>query len=383
MKKTDTEKPSKFGKAISIACILTNLSQLPSIVNLSITKMFSVPVWIIIAAICVMKRKKLDMYETRGFWILLYLFFVYIIVGSFFNYTYLNSKLNYQIFMAGFILLVGLMAGKFLRKCDFNLMCGAYIISGMIVCINVFTTYLMRADLQTTFYAYGSKNSVSQIILTVLILILYKKLPTTQRVKKGFFIGCFIFTIITLFGLKSRAAFVGLALAAIWGAVHGRISPRVKKIILLCCAICVILMLNENIRSYFVKYILYAGRESTSMNSLTSGRSDEWKAFFSDWEDNWLFGMGATKRESLILTALLVFGVVGGVPVLLMSVYPLIWGLRRLKGDEEYMTFTSIAMVYWVNSFFEQQAPFGPGAKCYLLWLMFGILSVQRKECNR
>ena len=142
-------------------------------------------------------------------------------------------------------------------------------------------------------------------------------------------------------------------------------------------------MLNENIRSYFVKYILYAGRESTSMNSLTSGRSDEWKAFFSYCEDNWLFGMGATKRESLILTALLVFGVVGGVPVLLMSVYPLIWGLRRLKGDEEYMTFTSIAMVYWVNSFFEQQAPFGPGAKCYLLWLMFGILSVQRKECNR
>ena len=348
MKKIDVEKPSSFGKAISIACALTNLSQLPSIVNLSITKVFSVPVWIIVAVVCAIKRKKLDIYETKSFWILLYFFFGYIIARSIFNHTYLDSKLNYQIFMAGFIVLVGSMAGEFINKYDFDLMCETYIISGMIVCVNIFTTYLMRANLRTAYYAYGSKNSVSQILLTVLILILYKKLSIMQRPKRIFYMGCFIFTIITLIGLKSRAAFVGLALVAIWGVFHGRLSPKAKKVIIFCCVIGAILMLNENIRNYFIEYILYAGRKSTSINALTSGRSDEWKMFFSDWKDNWLFGMGATKRESLVLTALLVFGVIGGVPVLLMAVYPLIWGLKKLKGNEEYLTFTSIAIVYWV-----------------------------------
>ena len=80
------------------------------------------------------------------------------------------------------------------------------------------------------------------------------------------------------------------------------------------------------------------------------------------------------KRESIILTALLEFGIIGGGIILLMAFWPIYWLVKFLgRYDKHYLMFSSIAIVYIVNGVFEQLSPFGPGVKCFFLWFLIGV----------
>ena len=76
------------------------------------------------------------------------------------------------------------------------------------------------------------------------------------------------------------------------------------------------------------------------------------------------------------LTVLLSYGVIGGLPILLFSLFPLYIGMKNIK-YLKYRVFCSVIMslgiVMWVNGIFEEQSPFGPGVKCYFLWLVTGL----------
>lgn len=53
--------------------------------------------------------------------------------------------------------------------------------------------------------------------------------------------------------------------------------------------------------------------------------------FGEEFKNNWLFGQGSAARESLVLTALLEFGVVGGSLIFAMALSPLWWCLRKFN----------------------------------------------------
>jgi O-antigen ligase len=183
-------------------------------------------------------------------------------------------------------------------------------------------------------------------------------------------------TTITLVGLKSRATLLGIPVVLIWMIIHAKMNKKLRyTIIVLLVAVIILLYIRPDFYNILLKDVIFAGRNATDMSELSSGRSDEWADFWSDFSDRPFWGHGKMKRESIILTALLEFGILGGLPILIIAVWPFAWAVKYIRFNKYYVMFSSVAIAYLVNGVFEQLAPFGPGVKCYFLWFVLGILA--------
>ena len=78
--------------------------------------------------------------------------------------------------------------------------------------------------------------------------------------------------------------------------------------------------------------------------------------------------------DCFYVAALVSYGLLAW-PLIVMALLPVIWSCKNLKnGKKEDICFFIIAVSIFFISLFEEQAPFGPGSRCYILWLMWGIL---------
>ena len=379
------EKVSRFGWMTSFICIATNLTQLPVLVELGITSKLSMIIWLAFAFMCFISN--INLVIPKGFQTYLgltVLFLIIYLISGAFNSAYFDSALPWCIFLSAFVAINGLMAGKNLNNKDIDMICSSYVISGLIVTGNVFLKYIYGQSLTERMYLYGSKNSVSQILLTCWIIILLTKIGNSKKtisVKTMFYLGCFLFLTYVMLALKSRATIIGMPIIAVWCFLNGNKNKKLRNIVfLLFIAVTVFLIVNRDAYDFLVNNILSGGRDTADLNDMSSGRLDEWKNFGKDFADTWLFGHGRDKRESLILTSLLEFGIIGGGIILIIAIFPFALGVKNLKNNKFYILFTSIALVYFVNGIFEQLAPFGPGVKCYLLWFLFGILMATKEK---
>lgn len=373
----------QFYQIVCTICFITNISQMPVFIDNFSTRNIVIPLWILFGVFCVLKEFNFYMRESKSLFLIAYLFLLYYILGNIFIGKYRESALPYVIFLAIFILGIGLLAGRFLRKEDIEKMCTAMILSGIIVGIDVFRKYIYGSSLIGRVYAYDSKNSVSQILLTTWILILFFKLTYGKLVKKIFYYVSFALLTVTLIGLKSRATLIMIPIIVAWIVIHGRLDKKVRNIVLIMLGLIIIyLVYNSDFFDTLINEVLLGGRSIGNLNDISSGRMNEWTSFWSDFQGGILFGHGRMKRESLILTSLLEFGIVGGGLILLLATWPLYWAMRYYKKDSKYyLIFSSIAIAYLVNGIFEQLAPFGPGVKCFFLWFFMGVL-IQNKNLN-
>lgn len=362
---------------ILFVCAMTNISQMPVIVNTGYTRYLSTPLWGGLAIVCLLALKVIPYFRIRNLFLLVVAFATYYFIARLFNNSYSNSALPYPIFLAFFVLFVGYLAGRFLVIDDIDTLLTVYVISSTLVCIDVFQTYIYGVDMGALTYAYASKNSVSQILLSSWIIILLRKFGKTRGViQNTYYILYFALLTITLLGLKSRATIIGMPVAVVWTLMHGKMDRKVKRIIILIViGVVVFLLIKPQYYDMLVNNILFGNRSASNLDDLSSGRYSQWENFGEEFKNNWLFGQGSAARESLVLTALLEFGVVGGSLIFAMALSPLQWCLRRFNHSNPfYLFFSALAIVYIMNGVFEQLAPFGPGVKCYLLWFLFGIL---------
>lgn len=381
---------SKYSPFCIFTCaviLITNLTQLPALVNFGITSQISMFVWFLFFVVCFYKDSVVWFGNTKPFLAITILFLIYFLIAGFINRAYFASQLPRSIFLTVFVFIVGLMAGRHLSEEEIKQGITCYIIGGIIVCVSVFMTYIFGRSLSGRAYLYVSKNSVSQILLTCWILIITLKF--SDRKKMGLvglvaYSAGFLLLTYTMIALKSRATIIGMPIALMWFLMHGEANKKVRNFtVLILGIVTVLLIVNQDIFDLLVNEVLLGGRDRANLNDLSSGRMDEWMSFWNDIAGDWMFGHGRDKRESLILTALLEFGILGGSFILIIAIWPFIWGIRNIStSNHMYMLFTSIALIYFINGVFEQLAPFGPGVKCYFLWFMFGMLKTMQRGRN-
>lgn len=362
---------------ILLVCAMTNISQMPVIVNAGYARYFSIPLWIILAVNCLLILKGIPYLHIKRLLFLLEIFAIYYFIARLFDNHYAYSALPYPIFLSIFVLFVGYLAGQFLFIDDIDLILTIYVLSSTFVCINVFEKYVFGIDMGALTYAYASKNSVSQILFSSWLIILLKKFGKTSGfIKNTYYVLFFVLLTITLLGLKSRATIIGMPIAIIWVLMHGKMDRKVNRIIiLLLIAVIALLLIKPQYYDMLVNNIFLGNRSVNSLDDISSGRFSQWENFGKEFKNSWLFGQGSAARESLVLTALLEFGVIGGCLIFVLALSPLWWCLARFnRANPFYLFFSSLAIVYIINGVFEQLAPFGPGVKCYLLWFLFGIL---------
>lgn len=316
-------------------------------------------------------------------------FGIYYIVGQLFINAYSDSELVRALMLSVFVLFVGLLVGRELRFQDWDSIITAYTISGLILMIMIYLTYIRGNSLSGTVYLYNSKNSASQILLTTWIFILLKKLNTYNFLKKIFYFVSFAFLTYVLLMLQSRSSILGMPIVILWVLLSRKSDKKLRRWLVIAVIIIIIALLCNDSFYDFIYQVLTAGRDTSNLNSLTSERFVEWQQFWDRMKDTPFFGHGRDKQETIILTSLLEFGFIGGTMILIIAIYPLVWGLKRKAMIEPlYIIFIAIALTYIQNGITEQLAPFGPGVKCYVLWFMMGTLvsivqhNLYRREVN-
>ena len=96
--------------------------------------------------------------------------------------------------------------------------------------------------------------------------------------------------------------------------------------------------------------------------------------FLTNFKEDYFIGQGNVWVESFPLNTLLNYGILGSIPVFVIWLIPLNFLKRKNYRDKKlYNSLSLIYVVYMINSIFEALAPFGPGVKCYMLWLICGI----------
>ena len=171
---------------------------------------------------------------------------------------------------------------------------------------------------------------------------------------------------------------LGMPATLMIGMMSGKLDFDLRKYaFLILFSVFFYFLANPEMWDFVLENFILGGRDRNDLNDLSSGRADEWMNFLSDWENPFL-GQGRCKRESLILTSLLEFGILGGIPIMLIAIQPLLFvkkWYKRLRTDVNFLILFSVALSYTINGIFEQLAPFGPGVKCYFLWFLYGMIT--------
>ncbi|BFL72945.1 O-antigen ligase family protein [Anaerococcus nagyae] len=371
--KINQNKISKI--LIVLACILSNLSQLPYFVNNDKTQIISIPIWFLLFIILLsINRFKI----SRQLFKLLLLTIIFIILiltfSIIYNKNYFSSSMIYSLAISLFIIIIGSLISPFFNRDTFQEIVISYVLSSLIVSIVVFIKYFgFGFSLNTRIYAYSSKNSLSQILFTSVIIFYcyFKPKNNFQNIIKILII---IFQIFMLVILRSRATILGLVIVSFF-IIFSKSMNKKKKIIVIIGGILLLILLfiSDNFNDIVLNNIIFAGRDINDLDNLSSGRISIIREFPILIKNNWLTGIGPFYFECFPLSAILQFGLFAGGILIYISLLPLITSIKRKSNDLwEILYFLSIG--YFINSLFEGLAPFGPGIKCYFLWLLFGIL---------
>lgn len=282
-----------------------------------------------------------------------------------------------------FIFLVGNMGGKYASDEVIEKICLSYIIGTVIVSVSVFIQYFgFGYDMSSSIYAYQSKNSFAQIVFTAIILLMIKFKPQ-RKIHTIIKWGLIAFEILLMAYLRSRATLVSFLVAVVILVLSRNTRKSLKALVTIACIALIFLMLtNEPINEVIFNDILFAGRDSSNLDELTSGRVTILQNFPELISGNWLFGIGSRYFECFYLSAILQFGLIGGIILIIISFVPAYYGVLLSRTSENWYILMVIAVGYLVDGIFEGLTPFGAGIKCYFMWFLFGLLISRSNHRN-
>lgn len=363
------------------ACFFSCLSQLPYFIDSGMTQAVSFPMWLLTFFILILKCKwKINrsvlVMATPAF-----VFLVLMLVASMFNSdaVYITSSLFYSFLISMFIFFVGNMSGPYCSEKIIKRIYIFYILSTFIVSVVVFIQYFgFGYDLTSRIYGFASKNSFAQIVFTAIILLLVKLKPTRfiPMIAKYSMIA---FEILLMAYLRSRATLVSFFFAIIILVISRNTKRSLKVLITITCGVLIILLLTNNTLNRMIfDNILFAGRDSSNLDDLASGRISIFKTFPDQIKNNWIWGIGSTYFECFYLSAILQFGIFAGGILIFIPLILVYYGIILSRSSENWYILLIITVGYLVNGIFEGLTPFGAGIKCFFMWFLFGILISRR-----
>ena len=360
-----------------LGCLLSNISQLPLFVRTGLTQRLAFPGWIlVVGAICLSRRVRFYKAVKAQLGLGL-LFVIWLVLDSLLiSKIQFRSSFFYSYLIALFIFLLGSCSSEYIDERVLRNINSIFVASITVVSVSIFFEYFgIGYNLATRLYAYSSKNSISQIMFTAVILMIVKYKP--KRVIEWVLkVAVIAFELYIIILLRSRATLISLILCILIMVFARDTSKRVRIAITIVGATVIILLLtNDDFNNFIFNNVLFAGRDASDLNELSSGRVNILSQFPKKISGNWITGVGPTYYECFPLSAILQFGLLGGMIAILISLQPMIKSFKlRHISDDWYLLFL-IAVGYSANGLFEGLTPFGPGVKCYYMWLLFGILA--------
>lgn len=365
-----------FMYLVALACFLSNISQLPLLVSAGMTQKLNMPIWIILLLYIFLKKRIKVFYSTfKILFAMICIFELLFIASIFTKNSYFNSSVLQGLILSIFIYCLGTFVGDKFSDKDLKFISLSYVISASLVALSIYIEFFSAGfDITSRQYAYASKNSISQIIFTAIVILMFIRFEKYRVLNLIKFI-VIIFEIMLLMLLKSRATIIGFGICLLYIILGKQFNRKMKYFLIMVIMVGVIaLLVNDNLFDMFIGNIMFAGRNASNLDSLTSGRVSIITEFPVLIRNHWLTGIGSLYFECFPLSCILQFGIITGTIILGVSYLPLLKCLQFNRKNIYCSIFILICIGYAINSLFEGLAPIGPGVKCYYMWLMYGIL---------
>lgn len=246
------------------------------------------------------------------------------------------------------------------------------LLCSLVLAMSVYTDFIAGHGIEERTYAYKSKNSLGQVLLAG-ALIAFVHIPKA-RLLKILYIIAIIVVLTIMFMLKSRATIVGALFLILYFAIKYK-NKRARTLIffLTICAILVIL-LNDTVYEIIVNNIFLASRSGEDLDSISSGRMYLISGMINKVDGHLIFGIGQKYLDCFPIIIFIQYGIIGFIIVFLFIAKALNFTFHKVSHNNKiHLTAFLLLMIFLLNSLFEAQPPFGPGVKCFLLWMMFGF----------
>lgn len=377
-KKTDT--------ALTIVCFISTISQIPFIYeSVVLSNLVSISWLILFGYLMLLNNLTIKIHPILALPII---FDLFCLVAEFNGNKYLSANLFRSVNLCTFIFIIGLNISDFFSFETLKKFVIAFITGTTITSLIVYFQFCFGRSVTANSYLYNGKNSLSSIILIAFVFtILMKQYVFNTRFKNILFFGLVGFYIYLLFILKSRTTLVCLVAFFAWYIFSSQTRFRTKILMVLLIVVAVgYVISNPELYDTIVNIILLNGKEATDLNAITSNRLEHFEMFLNKFPESPLIGFGGFYVESFPLTALLSFGALGAVWIFCYVLAPVISALAGLKNKNKNRLLSILLFVISImlilNGIAEELPPFGPGVKCFAMWLLFGIYCGKSKYIN-
>lgn len=353
------------------------ISQIPSVLESSWGDLMKYS-WIVPAILLVFVKpmKYLDK-PIRAFSLFLLTFGLYCSINEassvkqYLGRDFYNIVISFLIFAVSYKFWINFGGRKIMNAIAF-----AILVGGTLLSYYLYVDYLREGDLMSNIYAYKGKNSASMIIFCALLIPLL-----TMRLKQKwmyvFPIPAMLFMFYVVIILKSRATLLGV-LFTIFYCIFKANNRKVVAISLVITITTVLVVLsNPELYEVVVDGIIFAGRDVDDINELSSGRFFQVGEAWSIFKQNMWFGDGNMYMDCMPLVVLAQYGIIGAS---IFFSFLIVVGMKIFRFDRKnrvHLASFLLYSIFMLNSLFEAQPPFGPGVKCFMLWMILGFSLAQ------
>lgn len=363
-----------------LAIVGSIISQLPDITHSDLGS-FLKSLWLI-PFVLLLFNKPLE-YIDKSLSPLFYLLFsfgVYCVILDTFSSHYYLGRDVYNIFVSFSISLVSYKFWKaFGSKEQLKYISLALLLSGFIFSYLIYRDFLDEYDFMKRLYAYNGKNATSLVVLCSsfipLIILRFKN--------KIYYIPvllCSFFMLYVVFLMKSRATYIGFFFL-VYFFIFRMKNKYIKRITIILTIIAIIWIFSSpRLYHIIVDGAILASRDVDDLNDVTSGRiyliGECWELF----KQNVWFGNGTMYMDCMPVVMLAQYGIIGAFFVFSFLIVIATKVLSLPQNNPIFLVTFLLFCIFMLNSLFEAQPPFGPGVKCFLLWMFMGFSFVEKRK---
>ena len=263
------------------------------------------------------------------------------------------------------------------------------LITASILAFVVFRDFLLGFNFNSILYAFQAKNSMSAILLSsVLIGVLFIAENDTETIIISL-IALSVFILVVMVMMKSRATLAGFFFVILYLVTKFK-NNKIRilfSVLTICCILLV--LIDSTIYNIVVNNLLFANRGTEinsidDLNSISSNRVERFPVIFKAFENSMFLGIGNKYFDCFPFIIVVQYGIIGAsiVFTFLYKVYKFIQ-FKLNRTNLLYLITFFLFWIFMINCLFEAQPPFGPGIKCFLLWMMFGFSLAQFRQSHK
>ncbi len=356
---------------IVLACACSIFAQIPDL-NPSLRNLLNYFPWIIAVVYMLFYLNYINLTHFKLLLLPSVVLFMYVL-GMFFGLSY-NFNSVRSLLISSLVFCVGVLLGENIPQKHYKFILKTITVVTLIFALYLYVEVLGGGSIYTERETgVTGKNSLSLIVIVPAVLMLYSSdiFPKLRWV----FIPFLIFLVILI---GSRTSMI-CALGALIGKVFVGNRSRREKIIYSIALIVVIYLfvINESIYDRVINQIFLQGKElnEENLDKITSGRTEMQKGFSETFTTVWFIGGKGYSYENFYLDTLVKFGLFGAIPVFLFAFSPIYYFFKDFEdktNKEIKVLILALNVLMLINGLGEELPPFGPGVKCFVLWLTFG-----------